>query len=224
MRQHGHLGMQPESVIGGQGLDLEHVEHCMADLATGQRRQQVGVDQVGAARQVHQAGTTRQRCEQVSVDQAAGVSRQRQQVDQDAGLPQRVGQRRRAVQHPNACQRFNARGIGRAAPPGADRIALLRQPARHRTSHLTKTQHQHRRLVGAALAMDLPARSPLVAGVFEESALQGQRRPQRGLSHRRVHRRVDHARQRHPHRQGLVAQQAVDTGPQRLDQPQSRQA
>jgi hypothetical protein len=54
--------------------------------------------------------------------------------------------------------------------------------------------------------------------------VQRQRGPQRGLGHGGVHHRVDHAGDGHAGRQRGIGQQAVDAGPQALDQPQRRQA
>ncbi len=53
--------------------------------------------------------------------------------------------------------------------------------------------------------------------------MQRKRRPQGGFRHGRAHGRVDHARQGYVRQAGIV-QQAIDAGPERLDQAQPGQA
>ena len=106
-----------------------------------------------------------------------------------ASAPRRCGTRRR-----------RARCGARLQP--MHRIAVGRQPARRRSGPSRRGRAPApaiRRRAAAAAAASSP--SLLGARIDEEIALQREHRPQRGLGHRRVHRRVDHARERHVGRQ-----------------------
>ena len=85
--------------------------------------------------------------------------------------------------------------VGRA--PGADAIALRREPRRDGRAHLTEAEHQHRHLVGAELSLLTPLTGLLLGGVVEEAPLQRQHSPKRRLGHRRIHGGINHARQWH---------------------------
>ncbi len=63
----------------------------------------------------------------------------------------------------------------------------------------------------------------LLLRIVEEAAMQRKRCPQGGFRHGRAHGRVDHARQGYLRQAGIV-QQAIDAGPERLDQAQPGQA
>ena len=83
VRRHRDLGMRPERAVGGQRLGLEDVERGAAELPRVERRQDVRFHLMPAAPRVDQAGAARQAGEQVAVQDALRLGRQRQQADED---------------------------------------------------------------------------------------------------------------------------------------------
>ena len=170
-----------------------------------------------AARQVHEAGAARHHGERLAVQQAARGSGQRQQVDDDLRGRQHRRQRGRSGVGGDAVQRL------RMGAPAAHAIAVGGQALRGGAAHLAQAEDGHAHLVGTPLRLWAPIGALLLAGISEEAAVQREHCPQRGLCHRRVHRWVHHARQRHLGGQAWVGQQAIDAGPQRLHRPQPGQ-
>ena len=104
--------------------------------------------------------------------------------------------------------------------PARDRVATRRQRLRHAAAHFAEAEHGDLNIFGALQRVLRPTLRTLLAGIREEAALQVEHGPERGLGHRRTHRRIDHARERHGRGHGRVGEQRVDAGPQRLHERQ----
>ena len=217
MGQHGDLRMSPKGMGHRQRFSVEHVEHGMLQVAAVQCGQQIGVDHMGAARQVRQAGSTGHACQRGRVEEAARGSGERQQVDDDMRSRQH---RRQGGVAGRGVHAFDAR-LPRA--PAQHTIAVVRQALGHRASHLAQAQHGHGDVLCAPLFLLAPSPLALMCCISVVAPVQAEHGPQGRLGHGLVHGGIDHARQWNLGRYGRIGQQAVHAGPQRLDQPQLRQ-
>ena len=77
--------MVPERAAGRQRLVAEDVQRGAAEMPAIERREQVPLDQMRAARDVDHARAVRQAREGLGIQDAAGLGRERQQADQDLG-------------------------------------------------------------------------------------------------------------------------------------------
>src|SRR5450830_459467 len=71
---------------------FKHIERGPSQLPLLQQGQQIGFDQMAAARQIDQISAARQLRQRRAIENAAGVSRQRQHADQDARTLQKRAQ------------------------------------------------------------------------------------------------------------------------------------
>ncbi len=169
-----------------------------------------------AACEVHERCAALHLREATLVEEAAGFVGQGQKVDDHVRLPQDGGQCCHAV------VRFCVWRLRRIPAPSQHAVSGTTQQVGDRASHLAQPEHRHTQLIGAPLRVLLPHDLALLPRVGEEAAVQREHGPQRGLRHRIVHRRIDHARQRHVDGNRRVAQQLVDAGPERLNQAELR--
>lgn len=64
MRRQPDFGVCPERAFGWQRLDAEDVERCTAELATIERSDQVGIDNVASASSIYEEGANFNRIDQ----------------------------------------------------------------------------------------------------------------------------------------------------------------
>src|SRR5262249_61773895 len=103
--------MGPERMIGGKRLLAKDVELRRRQMAAVERRDEIGLDDMSAARRVDDDGAFRQRGEGLRVQDARGLGRQRQQADDDLAAREERLQALAAVKGLDACDAFQ-----RAAP------------------------------------------------------------------------------------------------------------
>ena len=186
----------------------------MPDLAGLQRRQQVVLHQVAAARQVDQPGALRQPAEQAGIEDAGGVGRQRQQVDQDVrGFHQPV-HALGAAQAGDALDRF------RRAAPAADGEADAGQRRGAGDAQRAEPEHADAALPGQRLRQLLPLGARLLPRIGRQLAVQQQHTGQGAFHHRLGQRRIDQPGDRDGGRQRRVGEHAVDAGPEALHEAQ----
>ena len=149
MGAHQHARMRPEAAPCGQRLLLEYVQHRMRRAAPVERSQQRPLVHQPAARDIHQHGAGLHRVEEIRIDHAARLVRQRRGQHDDIGFRQCAGKARR-LDH----------GIGRLVSRGATahaghmRVEASRAPG-HRTADMAHADHQ------PAGISDLPELDPL---------------------------------------------------------------
>ena len=115
---------------------------------------------------------------------------------------------------------FHAFRLGGLQAPARDAVPIARQTQRHPAAHLAHAQNGHADVLGTRLHDSLPTALKLRGRTLEVAAVHTEHGPQRGLGHGRVHRRINHARQRNVSGQRRVAQQGLDPRPQRLNEAQ----
>ena len=118
-------GNVPERVVGGQRLAPLHVERGAAQMARAHRRDQVGLDDVRAARDVDDVGAARHQRERAGVEDAFGLGGERQRADDDLA---RREQRPRTI---SAERRFQPRTTRPQRSSQARDLAAHRAGAEH---------------------------------------------------------------------------------------------
>ena len=86
MRRDDDFRMTPERMRRRQRLDSEHIERGAGELTAFQRSEQVLLDQMFAAADLNQIAAAAHATEQVAVENALRLARQRQQVHQHFGF------------------------------------------------------------------------------------------------------------------------------------------
>src|SRR5437879_5823258 len=92
MRRQRDARLLPERMRRRQRLLAHHVQRGAGDMPILHQRQQIFLDQMGAARDVDQVGAVRQFCQCAPVQQIGGVGRQWQGADQHPAVAQELVQ------------------------------------------------------------------------------------------------------------------------------------
>ena len=202
--------MVPKRVIVGQRLLVEHVEGGVGQAARRQRIDQVGVDQMPAARRVDQIRALGQFRQGFPVQDTGGLGGQRQQADENFGARQERRQSARPVE---------AQGPGNvlrgAAPPGE--IEAQQGEFRHRVpAQHAQPHHPDGAFVGLAhLARPVvPYMAALLRLEGRLVAVIAQHMQQHIFRHAGGEVRIDHPRHRHLG-QGGVDEQMIGAGAHR---------
>ena len=101
--------MAPEGMLGRQRLRLVDVEGRVGELARGKGREQVGLDEMLAARRVDDGGTLGQAGEERAREDALGRARERQEADEDLAPCEEGGEARAPWKLSTPSSRFGVR-------------------------------------------------------------------------------------------------------------------
>ena len=141
--------MRPEAAPCGQRFLLEYVQHRMRRAAPVERGEQRAFVHQPAARDIHQHRARLHRVEEIRIDHAARLVRQRRRQHDDIGLRQ-CGSERRGPDH--SVRRLVSNGT--AAHARHMRVEPFCAPC-HRPSDMAHADHQPARV------RDLPELDPL---------------------------------------------------------------
>jgi hypothetical protein len=203
VRRDRDAGHGPERVVGRHRLAALHVERRAGEMPGAHRIDQVGLDDVAAARDVDQVAAARHCRERLRIEQALRLHRQRQRADHDVA---------------RAEHRFErlGRGPAPAARLEADRAEQPHDDAAHRAGAEHRDPAAHRRDRTA-----LPLALALLRFVERQRARVAQRHQHDELGDALGLLRIDDARHRHVLGE-VLDQQLVDAGRDRADPAQLR--
>src|SRR5690349_13523337 len=145
MRRYDDARIAPERMLLRQRLLAEDVENRGRELAAVERGDQIGFDQMPAARAVDDGGAARQAGEEPLIEDALGRRRQRQQADEDLAARQQRAQAVRAVEAGDAGQ------LPLAAAPAGNVEAQHGELERGVAAELAQAQHADATLGGVGL-------------------------------------------------------------------------
>ncbi|SQC39935.1 Uncharacterised protein [Clostridium sporogenes] len=210
----------PERMVVRQRFVLEHVERGRGDLAARERVEQVGFDEMRAARDVDDVRAGRESRECARRQDAVGVARARQQVDEhlravDARVERAVaGEGRDAVE------------LLRAAAVAAHRHAEGGERAGDLGAEHAEPEDRDGEVRARMRLERLPAALALLQVVFVETAQVAQHRVRHVFDHLLRHARILEPHQRHVRGQrarmrAVEREQRIDTRAEVEDRAQA---
>ena len=181
----------PERVIGRKRFVDENIQRRALDFFAVQRRQQIVLHDMRAARQVHHKRAVIQAIEQLAINDTDGLRRVRQQVDQHLGAGEKIIQLRLAVEAFNPIQLF------RRAAPAAQRESPGLQAFRHAQPQHARAENADGKVFTTVVGQRLPERLLLLTPVVVETTEPAQQGMHGVLLHLQPHAGIFQAKQRH---------------------------
>ena len=155
-------------MVRRQRLVVEHIEDCGRELAAVERRDEVRLDEMPAARAVDDGGAARQAGEEPRIENAFGGRGERQQADEDLAAPEERAQAVATVEAGDSPQ------LARRPAPAGDVKAEYAELEHGVAAKLAQAEHADATLAGVGLRSLAPDPFALLRQIERVLAVQAQ--------------------------------------------------